>query len=181
MLAPDLLFMLLGLIRDDENGEQRRRLAAVGCRVIEDSLPAAQNRLAPGDTLVVTSLDRLDLNSEETFSFLHTLLLNKRADLRALDNKLDTGGPCRDHLLAWLNGVYKTSVVVKKERRLRGAKAARRSSARKGRPAVLQKERFLRAYRLVEKGEVTERGAIMLLGVSKSTYYRHKKQYLNKM
>lgn len=161
--------MLIGYIRNEEE----KRLRAAGCQVILADLPTAMARLAPGDTLVVTRLDRLDMTTSQLVTLLHELSSKKRAHLRSLADNLDTAGPYGSFLSDLLARMAQADTAVKRERRLRGVKAAQGKQT--GRPPVLSDERFQRALYLIKRKEITPSAAISLLGVSKTTFYRWRK------
>lgn len=172
------LFMLVGLTREDD-GTQRKRLLEHGCRVIEDNFTGALNRLASGDTLVVTSLDRLALKTAEFYPFLRDLLGKRRADLRALDERFDTGGPFHEHLLTLFVAIDKADSAFAAEKRRKFIAKLKTYGKQGGRPPRLSRERFLRGYHLVKTKQVNERSLIFLFGVSRATYYRWKKKVLS--
>lgn len=166
--------MLIGYIRNEEE----KRLRAAGCQFVTPDLSAALARLVPGDTLVITRLDRLDMTSEQLLAFLHELFSKKRASLRSLEDSLDTSGPYGSFLSDLLGRITQADAAVKRERKLRGVKAAQGKQT--GRPPVLSEERIRRALYLIARKEITASAAINLLGVSKSTFYRWRKARLTK-
>lgn len=166
--------MLLGYIREDD-GSQHRRLLAAGCKVVAEDLQYILKRLAPDDTLVVTSLDRLDLTAVEFFALLEEIMARKRADFRSLEERLDTAGPFREYMVSLLSAAKRAQVVIKNERRRRGIlKAAGKQT---GRPRKMTKQKFLRAQKMVDAGRATASDVIAMLGVSRYTYYYWRKRY----
>lgn len=170
--------MLIGLLRDDKDGSQFKRLRAQGCTIIEDSLERVRDRLSPGDTIVVTALDRLYMQEDKLYEFIRFVLEKRRANLRVLDGNLDTAGPFREYTLNFLKRIEEAAASVRVERRRRFIDQLKENGKLGGRPKVMSRERFLRAYHYVESGQVTERGLIFLLGIHRATYYRWKKKVL---
>lgn len=171
--------MLIGYIFNDTENEQANRLKEFGCQTVDASLTPIKNRLAAGDTLVVTHLGALDMKPDELSAFILYLLSRKRADLLSLDDKLDTRGPFREYLVATLSAIARAGSAVAIERRMRGTRRAKASGKKLGRPFKMTVARFKRAQDFIRKGELNARSARILMGISKTTYYRWKKQILD--
>lgn len=119
------------------------------------------------------------MKPDELSAFILYLLNRKHADLLSLDDKLDTRGPFREYLAVTLAAIARAGAAVAIERRVRGARRAKASGKKLGRPFKMTPDRFKRAQNLIHKGTLTARSARLLMGISKTTYYRWKKQMVD--
>jgi DNA invertase Pin-like site-specific DNA recombinase len=169
--------------RDQKLDRQLRALEAAGCvKVFADKksgkdaqrpeLKACLAYLRPGDTLVVPALDRLARSLQD----LITLVGDLRAagvGFRSLHEALDTttpGGRLVFHVFAALAQFIRELIV---EGTREGLAAARASGTRLGRPPALTPEQIRHAWALLTQPDATVASIARLLGVSRSTLYKH--------
>lgn len=177
----------IGYARVSTRGQNLERqidaLTAAGCRRIfadkksgknamRPELKACHAFLAPGDTLVVPSLDRYGRSLQD--------LINMVADLRrrgvgftSLHENIDTtspGGRLVFHIFAALAEFIREMIVVGT---LEGLEAARARGRVGGRPTVATAELIKAARDLLPDPERSITSIAKLLGVSPGTLYNH--------
>lgn len=169
--------------RDQKLDRQLRALEAVGCvKVFADKksgknaqrpeLKACLAYLRPGDTLVVSALDRLARSLQDLITLVGDL---RRAGVgfRSLHEALDTttpGGRLVFHVFAALAEFIRELIV---EGTNEGLAAARASGKRLGRPPALTAEQVRHARALLTQPDATVSSIARLLGVSRSTLYKY--------
>jgi DNA invertase Pin-like site-specific DNA recombinase len=145
---------------------------ASGTRAERPALTELRSVLLPGDTVVVTKLDRLGrdaLHLTETV----TALARQGIGFRSLAEQLDTTSPAGKLIF----GVFASLAQFERDRiaeRTREGLAAARARGRVGggRPPVMTSEKLAAARLLMtENRTISEIAAI--LGVSRPTLYRH--------
>jgi DNA invertase Pin-like site-specific DNA recombinase len=164
-------------------GRQIRALSEAGCiRIFADRQPgttaarpelqACLDYLQPGDILVVASLDRLSRSLHELIPLVAGL---HRRDLgfRSLHEDLDTTTP-RGRLVflvfaALAEFIRELTVQGTRE----GIAAARARGTRLGRPPAMTPEQIGHARALLTQPDNTVSSIARLLGVSRSTIYKH--------
>jgi DNA invertase Pin-like site-specific DNA recombinase len=158
-------------------------LEAAGClRVFADKksgrdadreeLGKALDWLRPGDTLVVTSLDRLSRSLQDLIEIVAELR-RRGVGFRSLKESLDTttpGGRLVFHVFAALAEFIRELIV---EGTREGLDAARARGQRLGRPPAMTDEQVRRAVVLLKQPEESVASIARLLGVSRSTLYKH--------
>jgi DNA invertase Pin-like site-specific DNA recombinase len=158
-------------------------LTAAGCiRVFTDKksgksterkeLWQALDYLRPGDTLVVASLDRLGRSLSDLISIV-TGLRRRGVGFVSLHEALDTttpGGRLVFHVFAALAEFIRELIV---EGTREGLEAARARGQRLGRPPALTPEQVAHARDLLSRPENSVSSIARLLGVSRSTVYKH--------
>lgn len=190
LLAPepaDPTGILIGYARVSTGGQrldaQVDQLKAAGCRRVftdkqsgkdtaREQLTAALDFMEPGDTLVVTSLDRLSRSLQD--------LINLVADLRrrgvgfqSLHENLDTttpGGRLVFHVFAALAEFVRELIVAGTRE---GLASARQRGRVGGRPTVVTPEMITAARELLPNPEHSISSIATLLGVSPGTLYNH--------
>lgn len=162
---------------------QLAALTAAGCiRVFADKksgknsereeLWKALDYLRPGDTLVVASLDRLGRSLSDLISIV-TGLRRRGIGFASLHEALDTttpGGRLVFHVFAALAEFIRELIV---EGTREGLEAARARGRRLGRPPALTPEQVAHARDLLSRPENSVASIARLLGVSRSTVYKH--------
>jgi DNA invertase Pin-like site-specific DNA recombinase len=158
-------------------------LTAAGCiRVFADKksgknaereeLWKALDYLRPGDTLVVVSLERLGRSLTDLISVV-TGLRWRGIGFASLHEALDTttpGGRLVFHVFAALAEFIRELIA---EDTREGLEAARARGVRLGRPPALTSEQVAHARDLLSRPENSVASIARLLGVSRSTIYRH--------
>lgn len=178
---------LIGYARVSTKGQnldtQIRALTDAGClRVFSDKLSgknaarpeleACLDYLRPGDTLVVTRLDRLSRSLQDLIATVADLR-RRGAGFRSLHEALDTttpGGRLVFHVFAALAEFIRELIV---EGTHEGLAAARARGTRLGRPPAMTPEKIRHARTLLAKPEETVSSIARLLGVSRATLYKY--------
>ena len=160
------------LFADKQSGKDFNRPAYVSMMAV----------LKPGDTVVVTSLDRLGRDYDEMIRQLDIITREKEADVVILDMPLiDTRNKQGDDL----TGKFISNLVIQifsyvahmernmnHQRTMEGMAAARARGVRFGRPPLEKPESYEEVRRRWEAGEMSEREAARLLGVSRPTFHK---------
>jgi DNA invertase Pin-like site-specific DNA recombinase len=147
---------------------------ASGARAERPALSELLGVLLPGDTLVVTKLDRLGrdaLHLTETV----TGLARRSVGFRSLAEQLDTTSPAGRLVF----GVFASLAAFERDRiaeRTREGLAAARSRGRiGGRPPVMTSDKLTAARAMLRDGATITTTA-RVIGVSRATLYRHLEQ-----
>ena len=148
--------------------------------------------LRAGDELIITEVDRLGRNKQETLKELQYYRDNNirvkilelpttLMDISKLDNSMaQMLMETVNNMLIELYAAMAQAEIEKKEKRQRegiDAKKARGEWADYGRPAVMSIEDFAAEYQKVLSGEIKPFELMKKLGMSKTTYYRYVKKF----
>ena len=195
-LAPEpakLTGALIGYARVSTSGQildrQTRALTEAGCiRVFADKLSgktadrpelaACLDYLRAGDTLVVPSLDRLSRSLQDLITIVAGLR-RRGVGFRSLHEALDTttpGGRLVFHVFAALAEFIRELIV---EGTREGLDAARARGQRLGRPPAMTGEQIRQARDLLTLPSNSISSIARLLGVSRSTIYKHLPELAN--
>ena len=195
-LAPEpakLTGALIGYARVSTSGQildrQTRALTEAGCiRVFADKLSgktadwpelaACLDYLRAGDTLVVPSLDRLSRSLQDLITLVAGLR-RRGVGFRSLHEALDTttpGGRLVFHVFAALAEFIRELIV---EGTREGLDAARARGQRLGRPPAMTGEQIRQARDLLTVPGNSISSIARLLGVSRSTIYKHLPELAN--
>jgi DNA invertase Pin-like site-specific DNA recombinase len=133
----------------DQNADtQVERLKQVGCSVVRQERVSGRSRdgrtelqtvldfIRPGDTLVVTKLDRLGRSTRDVLNLIHELD-QKGASLKVLEPEVRTSGPVGRMVLTVLGMVAEMEVSFIKERQAAGIAKAKEKGVYRGRPVSL--------------------------------------------
>lgn len=138
------------------------------------------NVLREGDTVYITSIDRLGRNYKEILEQWTLITKEKRANIVVLDmplldtrnNKDLTGTLISDIVLQLLSYVAQREREMIRARQAEGIALAKAEGKYTGRkPIEIDKAKFEEVYGEVERGERTSRYAMKLLGLTPATYY----------
>jgi len=148
--------------------------------------------LREGDTLIISEIDRLGRNKEETLKELRYYKENgirvmileiptTLVDYNSLDNSMASMimGTVNNMLIEMYT-VFAQIEVEKKEKRQREgieAKRLRGDWDDYGRPRVIDFNVFKEQYKKVVNGELKPFECMKMLGMTKPTFYRYKRQY----
>ena len=147
--------------------------------------------LRAGDELIITEVDRLGRNKQETLKELQYYrdngirvkileLPTTLMDLSKLDNAMARMlMETINNMLIELYAAMAQAEIEKKEKRQREgieAKKARGEWEDYGRPRVMSLDEFATHYRLVQQGEKKPFQLMKELGMTKPTFYRYKNQ-----
>ncbi len=142
--------------------------------------------LRNGDTLIITSLDRLSRNKadikQELQWFKEQNIRLKILDLPTSMVEVNKGQEwildmIQNILIEVLASIAEQERITIKNRQREGIDAAKRKGKVFGRPKVSRPDEFEKIYQLWKNGELTAVAAIKKLELSSSTFYRMVKQY----
>ena len=159
---------------------QRSALKAAGCEVIRAEKASGTRRdgrtelqvlldfLRPGDTLVVTRIDRLARSLKDLQDIVHELR-QKGVALRATEQPIDTGTAAGKAFLDMLGVFAEFETNLRRERQAEGIAAAKARGVYRGRkPSIDAAEiRRLREQESLGATAIAER-----LGIGRASVYR---------
>ena len=165
---------------DQDLAIQRAALKAAGCKVIRAETASGNRRdgrtelqalldfVQPGDTLVVTRIDRLARSMKDLQDIVHELKA-KGVALRATEQPVDTGTAAGKAFLDMLCVFAEFETNLRRERQLEGIKAAKERGIYKGRtPSIDAAElRRLRDEEGLGPAAIARR-----LGIGRASVYR---------
>jgi DNA invertase Pin-like site-specific DNA recombinase len=159
-----------GVRRDDlyvDNGVS-------GARASRPSFDRALDAIEEGDTLVITTLDRLGRSTQNMLAFAEELR-GRGAGLRVLNlggGDVDTATPMGSMLFTIMAALGQMEHEIKRERVLDSI-AKRRNAGKNlgGRPRVITDSQIRNARSLIDSGEPAAEVA-RNLGMSRATFYR---------
>lgn len=165
---------------DQDVSLQRAALEAAGCGVIRAETATGTRRdgrtelqtlldfLRPGDTLVVTRIDRLARSVRDLQDIVHELRARGVA-LRATEQPVDTGTAAGKAFLDMLGVFAEFETNLRRERQLEGIKAAKARGVYTGRkPSIDAAEvRRLRDQEKLGPAAIAKR-----LGIGRASVYR---------
>lgn len=134
-----------------------------------------------GDTLYISSIDRLGRDYKEILEQWRIITKEKNADIVVLDmplldtrkDKDLTGVLISDIVLQLLSYVAEKERANIRARQAEGIAIAKAKGVYKGRkPIEVDKDKFEQVYGEVMRGERTNRYAMQKLGLKPNTYYR---------
>jgi DNA invertase Pin-like site-specific DNA recombinase len=161
--------------------EQVRQLTAAGCALVstddgrqsgQPQLAACLQALGPGDTLVVTSLDRLGRSQRELIATVHDVR-QRGAGLRSLREGLDTTAAGGDAIFRVFAGLADFGRATISAGTSDGLAAVRAQGKRLGRPPALTPEQLREVRALLLRPEHTISSVARAVGVSRSTLYKY--------
>jgi len=126
----------------------------------------------PGDTVVVSRLDRLGRSLRHLIDTVNELA-ERQVGFRSLTESIDTttsGGKLVFHIFGAL-AEFERELI--RERRQAGLAAARARGRHGGRPLVMSPDKVATARRMYEAKEFTIEAIAQVLGVSRASIYRH--------
>ncbi|QHI72678.1 recombinase family protein [Aminipila terrae] len=148
--------------------------------------------LRDGDILLITEIDRLGRNKEDTLKELRYYKENgirvmileiptTLVDYSSLNNYMAKMiMETINNMLIEMYTVFAQVEIEKKEKRQREgieAMKARGEWGRYGRPKAIDNDTFEKAYKRVLDGEIKPFECIRELGMTKATFYRYKRQF----
>lgn len=164
---------------DQDLSLQEEALRGAGCTVIRAEKVTGTTRkarseletlmafLRPGDTLVVTRIDRLARSLRDLQNIVHELR-EKGADLKATEQPVDTSTAAGKAFLDMLGVFAEFETNLRKERQLEGIAAAKAKGIYKGRPPTIDAA-------AVKKLHAEGKGATEIaraLGIGRASVYR---------
>lgn len=139
------------------------------------------NALAPGDLLIIKSIDRLGRNYAEILEQWRVITKEIGADIQVIDMPLLntnsfhedlTGVFISDLVLQILAYVAETERSFIKQRQAEGIAAAKSKGIKFGCPKSKVPDNFEEYFKMWEYGQISTRKAAKMLGMSHSTFYR---------
>lgn len=159
---------------------QRQALREAGCGVIRAEKASGSRRngrtelqvlldfVQPGDSLVVTRIDRLARSLKDLQDIVHELK-QKGVGLRATEQPVDTGTAAGKAFLDMLGVFAEFETNLRRERQLEGIRAAKQRGVYKGRkPSVDTAE----VRRLHEQEKLGATAIANRLGIGRASVYR---------
>jgi len=145
-----------------------------GARASRPRFDQALGALEPGDTLIITTLDRLGRSTQNMLDFAGELR-NRSAALRVLNlggGDVDTSTPMGSMLFTIMAALAQMEHEIKRERVIDSISKRRAAGGDLGgRPQKITDSQIRNALRLVEGGEPAAQVA-RDLGMSRATFYR---------
>src|SRR5690349_4903429 len=159
-----------GVRRDDLYVDQ----GVSGARASRPQFDRALDALMEGDTLVITTLDRLGRSTQNMLAFADELR-GRGAGLRVLNlggGDVDTATPMGAMLFTIMAALAQMEHEIKRER-VTDSISKRRAAGKNlgGRPRRVTDRQIINAIRLVEGGEPAAQVA-RDMGMSRATFYR---------
>ena len=154
--------------------------------------PELQNLLSnlkENDTVVITSLDRLSRKYDDCISLWNTITKEKKANIKVLNFELLDTTARKDNLtgafisdlvlqiIAYVSEIERNNI---KERQREGIAIARAKGKFKGRKKLMTELQFLHQYEKILKNICSVNQLCKELGITKTTYYRYYKEYIEK-
>jgi DNA invertase Pin-like site-specific DNA recombinase len=166
--------MAAGVRRDDLYVDH----GVSGARSSRPEFDRALAAIEDGDTLVVTTLDRLGRSTQNMLTFAEELR-SRSAGLRVLNlggGDVDTSTPMGAMVFTVMSALAQMELDIKKER-ITDSVAKRRTAGGNlgGRPQKVSDRQIRNALRLIEEGESTAQ-VLRDLGLTRSTFYRRAHQ-----
>lgn len=145
--------------------------------------------LREGDTLYVTSLDRLSRNKEDIKQELQWFK-EKKIRLKILDLptslvKVPEGQQwilemIQNVLIEVLSSIAEQERLTIRKRQREGIDAAKKAGKHLGRPVLSVPDNFAEVYSQWKRGNITARKAMEMLGMKSASFYRKVKEFEKK-
>ena len=132
-------------------------------------LKACLRALRPGDTLVVTKIDRLARSALDLLSIVNQLE-KEGVSLRVLDQAIDTGTPAGKALLQMLAVFAEFETAIRSERQMDGIAKAKKNGVRFGRRPKTTPDKVKEIKLMRETMTVPQ--IMKATGLSKASIYR---------
>ena len=169
----------------DQNSARQREALQNKCNVyFEDKLsgrnmdrPEFQKmieQLRPGDSVMVVSIDRLGRNLKELVE-LSSKLKDMGVNIVALNQGIDTSSKMGQLFYNFMALMSEMELMFIQERQREGIELAKREGRYKGRP-LKELNDWEQLTKEVAEGKLSVERACQLLKISRSTFYRRKKQ-----
>lgn len=186
-LARTIGYMRISTVKDTQHfGRQEAQLTKCdyiyrdrisGSKRDRPQLNKMLEELQEGDTVVITSIDRLSRSTSDLLSIVETIK-EKGASLKSLnDSWLDTttDNPLSSFLLTIMGALAEMEREMIRQRVKEGVKIAQQRGTKFGRPTA-NKSKVSLALDLYNAGEHTVKEISAITGLSESTIYRKLKE-----
>lgn len=166
------------IIVDKDSGKDLNRTGYLGLK---------NNLLRGGDTLIVTSLDRLSRNKEDIKSeiqeFKERNIRLKVLDLPTTlidvpDSQLWVMDMVGNILIEVLGSIAQNEREMIHKRQAEGIQAAKQRNVKFGRPRYVIPDNYSQVMERVNRGEIRPVDAMAIMGMTKSTYYKLRKNHI---
>jgi DNA invertase Pin-like site-specific DNA recombinase len=159
---------------------QENALRTAGCAIVRAEKKSGARRdgrselqvlldfVQPGDTLVVTRIDRLARSLKDLQDIVHELKA-KGVALRATEQPVDTGTAAGKAFLDMLGVFAEFETNLRRERQLEGIKAAKAKGVYKGRKPSID---VAEVRRLREQEQLGATAIARRLGIGRASVYR---------
>ena len=128
-----------------------------------------------GDMVIVESISRIARNTRDLLSIISELT-GKGVEFVSLKESIDTTTPQGRFMLTVFGALAELERENILERQKEGIAIAKEEGKYKGRqPIAVDDERLRAVYQRVQAGEITNRAAMVELGLKPNTYYRRLK------
>jgi DNA invertase Pin-like site-specific DNA recombinase len=149
-----------------------------GARASRPEFDRALDAIQEGDTLVVTTLDRLGRSTQNMLAFADGLR-SRSAGLRVLNlggGDVDTSTPMGAMVFTVMSALAQMELDIKRER-ITDSVTKRRTAGGDlgGRPKKVSDRQIRNALHLIEEGESTAQ-VLRDLGLTRSTFYRRARE-----
>lgn len=131
-------------------------------------------QLRPGDSVMVVSIDRLGRNLKELVE-LSSKLKDMGVNIVALNHGIDTSSKMGQLFYNFMALMSEMELMFIQERQREGIELAKREGRYKGRP-LKELNDWEQLTKEVAEGKLSVERACQLLKISRSTFYRRKKQ-----
>ena len=164
---------------DQDLAIQRAALKVAGCKVIRAETASGTRRdgrtelqvlldfVQPGDTLVVTRIDRLARSMKDLQDIVHELKA-KGVALRATEQPVDTGTAAGKAFLDMLGVFAEFETNLRRERQLEGIQAAKERGVYKGRTPTINAAEVRR----LREEKLQPTAIARRLGIGRASVYR---------
>ncbi len=164
---------------DQDLTVQQAALAAAGCTIVRAEKVSGTTRkgrteldtllefLRPGDTLVVTRIDRLARSLRDLQNLVHELQ-ERGIHLKATEQPVDTSSPAGKAFLGMLGVFAEFETNLRRERQMEGIGAAKQRGVYKGRKPSIDPD----AVRKLRGEGVGATEIAKRLGVGRASVYR---------
>jgi DNA invertase Pin-like site-specific DNA recombinase len=164
---------------DQDLTVQQAALAAAGCTIVRAEKVSGTTRkgrteletllefLRPGDTLVVTRIDRLARSLRDLQNLVHELQ-ERGVHLKATEQPVDTSTPAGKAFLGMLGVFAEFETNLRRERQMEGINAAKQRGVYKGRKPTIDAD----AVRRLRGEGVGATEIAKRLGVGRASVYR---------
>ncbi len=131
--------------------------------------------LREGDTVVVTSVDRIARSAKDLLNLVDHIH-SQGAHFKSLDNNIDTSKDMGKFILTILAAVAELERATILERQRQGIEIAKREGRYKGRKRK-EIQDFEKVYQQWFDHKISAEQAAKLLDISRATFYRRKTEY----
>ena len=131
--------------------------------------------LREGDTVVVTSVDRIARSAKDLLNLVDHIH-SQGAHFKSLDNNIDTSKDMGKFILTILAAVAELERATILERQRQGIEIAKREGRYKGRKRK-EIQDFEKVYQQWFDHKISVEQAAKLLDISRATFYRRKTEY----